>query len=894
MRNAGFKKKSPQKGYILADRVLQDVCESVSDSDGENYDTGNNYNPRNKNSNKGRRNRRAKRTDGEKFTNMNQFDYRNSADQYSDDSEVEDSFSNSTSMYERDYQSPNEVKLDKIRPQTPQQPFINPHTNRIPNASNPNNIGGNKHYINQTRAYYDPNTISGGSKLTRKPSEDKPKVRKGSKHRRRAKNKPHAFQKSSLPADYRLDSEASDDSDYEGRKHANRRENKNRNRKNHITQNYSQFPKSSTSRPIATDRLAHKFHQTKCEKYPSKHGSYDFICIDPNTPYETLVCIDCFKDNPSKMRYFQENTDQFVRFNHFFDQCQNPHISDRSYQKLESLTRFENRFESLLSSWSSEEAREVKKFKSFFRNLENAFIDKVQYYLRKTFVKMIDQVKDTWGKSRSKIEDVYNTTQNLTNFLNDGHLKDLEAFIKESKDSKRGLNKLKRKIQQLVGLNYDLDYLVKDFSKQIMPLGNRKLEKELMPVQDLTPLCKVYQKKLKLLESDLKDVMNKNRNADQTMSGLHDLLGDESVEEMVKLRKRRDHSPGNSYQSSKQSKKGRKGSRRRRNRRKNRPETILEADNESYSKSSQESSRADDYSPADLRKLRNKTEKTRPVNQVEFSSEKVKPEDNLNFKELRSQSKNSSQPSGEEFTMKGRRGVQQPLIQHSFRNTDLIKEQLSQFHRRPKNKEGNLPDLNTAQNSQFFNPKNFSHFPATINEPSLKHIAAGNRQFHPVSSSNDSQTDLSKQFDQMMDLTMSKIKSRPGADSFTQAKSGFTSPGQSSFGFNQAGGQKRDREDDMIGLKGKTKLGEIDAAINQIFGEDDLGNGKKALQAQQRDYRGIRSDNLRPMSRGSSSDYSPPQQRGVGLRSNTKETIPFNPPGSRIKMEYGNEFGAGR
>jgi hypothetical protein len=71
MRNAGFKKKSPQKGYILADRVLQDVCESVSDSDGENYDTGNNYNPRNKNSNKGRRNRRAKRTDGEKFTNMN-------------------------------------------------------------------------------------------------------------------------------------------------------------------------------------------------------------------------------------------------------------------------------------------------------------------------------------------------------------------------------------------------------------------------------------------------------------------------------------------------------------------------------------------------------------------------------------------------------------------------------------------------------------------------------------------------------------------------------------------------------------------------------------------------------------------------------------------------------
>jgi hypothetical protein len=47
-----------------------------------------------------------------------------------------------------------------------------------------------------------------------------------------------------------------------------------------------------------------------------------------------------------------------------------------------------------------------------------------------------------------------------------------------------------------------------------MPLGNRKLEKELMPVQDLTPLCKVYQKKLKLLESDLKDVMNKNRNAD--------------------------------------------------------------------------------------------------------------------------------------------------------------------------------------------------------------------------------------------------------------------------------------------------------------------------------------------------------------------------------------------
>lgn len=77
----------------------------------------------------------------------------------------------------------------------------------------------------------------------------------------------------------------------------------------------SKRPKQSIATPIASERVGNRFHQIKCEKYPSKHGNYDFICIDPNTPYDTIVCIDCFKDNPLKMRYFQENTELFIRFN---------------------------------------------------------------------------------------------------------------------------------------------------------------------------------------------------------------------------------------------------------------------------------------------------------------------------------------------------------------------------------------------------------------------------------------------------------------------------------------------------------------------------------------------------------------------------------------------------
>lgn len=303
--------------------------------------------------------------------------------------------------------------------------------------------------MEQTKKYYD------GKNDPEDLRQNQIRSRNKQAHRHPAKH----FGQSNLPPEYQLDlDEVHKDYKFSP-------ENNSMNKRHLITQQFGKYPNSSTSRPIATDRLAHKFHQIKCQKYPSKHGNYDFICIDPKTPYETIVCIDCYKDNPHKMRYFQEHPDQFVRFNQFFDQCQNPHISDRNYRKLEGLKDFENRFEQLLGNWNAEEAREVKKFKSFYRNLENAFIDKVQYYLRKTFVKMIDQVKDSWGQSRVKIEDVYSTTQNLTKFLNDGHLRDLETFIRESKESKRGFNKLNRKVEQLVGLNFDLDYLVKDFSK---------------------------------------------------------------------------------------------------------------------------------------------------------------------------------------------------------------------------------------------------------------------------------------------------------------------------------------------------------------------------------------------------------------------------------------------
>lgn len=78
-----------------------------------------------------------------------------------------------------------------------------------------------------------------------------------------------------------------------------------------------------------------------------------------------------------------------------------------------------------------------------------------------------------------------------------------------------------------------------------------------MPVADLTPMCKTYQKKLKALERDLKDAMNDRIGSGDLRVDLKDLLSENSVSQ--------------------------KNENRRRRRRKNKPDVIPEEDYESQS-----------------------------------------------------------------------------------------------------------------------------------------------------------------------------------------------------------------------------------------------------------------------------------------------------------------------
>lgn len=70
---------------------------------------------------------------------------------------------------------------------------------------------------------------------------------------------------------------------------------------------------------------------------------------------------------------------------------------------------------------------------------------------------------------------------------------------------------------------------MKDFSKTILPLKNRSIEKDLLPITDLTPFCKVYQKKLKALERDLKEVLTDNIGLGDLRVDLGGIVGDEEL-----------------------------------------------------------------------------------------------------------------------------------------------------------------------------------------------------------------------------------------------------------------------------------------------------------------------------------------------------------------------------
>ena len=108
--------------------------------------------------------------------------------------------------------------------------------------------------------------------------------------------------------------------------------------------------------------LAQKFEKIVCD-VDSRHGAFDFICVEPRSSCGALVCMDCLKKTPEQ---FQKYAKSFLRIKDFLELISKPPMSASKISQLQSIKKHESRYKHLLGNYDRYIVNEIKHIKDFF------------------------------------------------------------------------------------------------------------------------------------------------------------------------------------------------------------------------------------------------------------------------------------------------------------------------------------------------------------------------------------------------------------------------------------------------------------------------------------------------------------------------------------------------
>ena len=253
--------------------------------------------------------------------------------------------------------------------------------------------------------------------------------------------------------------------------------------------------------PISADYIAKKFRSVLCD-VDQEHGSYDFICLTKEAPYGRLICIDCFKDSPEKMRFMQKNGKMFMRFSKFLDLISNPKLTSRDFDKLNMIRRMQGKILGLMESFDKNIDDEIENIRDFFERTEDSMVDLVRKAMRRNCDTTIERFLMDSNRVRDKISIINKNCENLTKFGSKGHLVDLSETI----DGLSGPNnaELKEKIDDIVDLVLNMDEILSDWSSRLQALGAYP-ERSLKPRVDLMELGRLFKHKEVVVRDELEN-----------------------------------------------------------------------------------------------------------------------------------------------------------------------------------------------------------------------------------------------------------------------------------------------------------------------------------------------------------------------------------------------------
>lgn len=250
-----------------------------------------------------------------------------------------------------------------------------------------------------------------------------------------------------------------------------------------------------------------KFNQIKCKIHP-EHGSYDFICIAPKCPYDRLICIDCFKDQPDQMKYMQNYGKYFLRMNKFIDAVSQPQIGPSQYKKLEEVNKLQAKLLRMTQNHDKNVASEVKNLKEFYRNVEDGIIDAVRAAMRNNYEATLATFEENAENMKDKLNATIENCKNLTSFGNSGHLKSLDRVVQLVRSGENE-DLLIKKINEIAGILVNMDKILSEWTKRISSFGVNP-EKFLRPSIDFSELRNFYKQKEVIITEELENLERVN------------------------------------------------------------------------------------------------------------------------------------------------------------------------------------------------------------------------------------------------------------------------------------------------------------------------------------------------------------------------------------------------
>ena len=233
--------------------------------------------------------------------------------------------------------------------------------------------------------------------------------------------------------------------------------------------------------------------------------------------------MDCYKDDPRKMKYLQMNPKKFVRIHTFLESCQNREIEPSDHRRFNRVREGKRKLEEVINLFEVETGDAVKNIKKIFFEIEENFVKTVKKNIKDIEECVLSDFVSKWDLVKNRVRDVWKESTDILKFTDNGHLNDLQSVLEgfRRSPSKKNYQDLTEKIDKMVEIHCDLDALIHKWSGKMQRFLEKDAEKRLLPNLDFSNVKSIFREKQEQVAAALQNILQEN--SDYRRFGVEDM-----------------------------------------------------------------------------------------------------------------------------------------------------------------------------------------------------------------------------------------------------------------------------------------------------------------------------------------------------------------------------------